>query len=55
LEPGRPTVPPVRFTAVDQFPIRALYVQVGERAADKIVFSMPELIGNIWMMENISE
>jgi len=28
---------------------------VGERAADKIVFSMAELTGNIWMMENISE
>ena len=37
------------------FPVRALYVQVGQRAADKIVFSMTELIGNIWMMENISE
>ncbi len=37
------------------FPVRALYVQVGERAADKIVFSMAELTGNIWMMENISE
>jgi len=24
-------------------------------AADKIVFSMAELTGNIWMMENISE
>jgi len=28
---------------------------VGERAADKIIFSMAELTGNIWMMENISE
>jgi len=37
------------------FPVRALSVQVGERAADKIVFSMAELTGNIWMMENISE
>jgi len=36
-------------------PERALYVQVVERAADKIVFSMAELTGNIWMMENISE
>ena len=26
-----------------------------ERVADKIVFSMAELTGNIWMMENISE
>ena len=42
-------------TVVDQFPVRALYVQVGERAVDKIVFSMAELTGNIWMMENISE
>ncbi len=55
LGTGRPTVPLVRITVVDQFPIRALYVQVGQRAADKIVFSMTELIGNIWMMENISE
>ena len=45
----------VRITVVDQFPIRALSVQVGERAADKIVFSMAELTGDIWMMENISE
>ena len=37
------------------FPVRALYGQVGERAADKIVFSVAELTGNIWMMENISE
>ncbi len=37
------------------FPVRALYVQVCERAADKIVFSVAELTGNIWMMENISE
>ena len=37
------------------FPVRALYGQVGERVADKIVFSMAELTGNIWMMENISE
>jgi len=28
---------------------------VDERAADKIVFSVAELTGNIWMMENISE
>jgi len=28
---------------------------VGEKAADKIVFSMAELTGNILMMENISE
>jgi len=28
---------------------------VGEKVADKIVFSMAELTGNIWMMENISE
>jgi len=28
---------------------------VGERVADKIVFSMAELTGNIWKMENISE
>ncbi len=33
----------------------ALSVQVGERAADKIVFSVAKLTGNIWMMENISE
>ncbi len=51
----RPTVPPVRITVADQFPVRALYGQVGERVADKIVFSMAELTGNIWMMENISE
>ncbi len=36
-------------------PRRALYSQVGERAADKIVFSVAKLTGNIWMMENISE
>ena len=40
LGTGRPTVPLVRITVVDQFPIRALYVQVGDRAADKIIFSM---------------
>jgi len=28
---------------------------VGDRAADKIFFSMADLTGNIWMMENISE
>jgi len=28
---------------------------VGERAADKIIFSMAELTGNIWMMENIDK
>jgi len=28
---------------------------VDERAADKIIFSVAELTGNIWMMENISE
>ncbi len=38
-----------------QFAVRALSVQVGERAADNIVFSVAELTGNIWMMENISE
>ena len=37
------------------FPVRALYGQVGDRAADKIAFSMAKLTGNIWMMENISE
>jgi len=40
---------------LDRCPVRALYGQVGERVADKIVFSMAELTGNIWMMENISE
>jgi len=35
--------PSVRVTVVDQFPVRALYVQVGDRVADKIVFSMTEL------------
>ncbi len=35
--------------------LRALYGQVGDRVADKIVFSVAKLTGNIWMMENISE
>jgi len=33
LGTGRPTVPVVRITVVDQFPIRALYGQVGDRVA----------------------
>jgi len=49
------TLPSVGVAVVDQFPVRALSVQVGERAADKIVFSMAELTGDIWMMKNISE
>ncbi len=44
----------VPFSGSDS-PVWALSVQVGERAADKIVFSVAELTGNIWMMENISE
>jgi len=47
-------LPSVSVAVVDQFPVRALYVQVGDRAADKIVFSMAKLTGNIWRMENIS-
>ena len=37
------TQTPVSITVADQFPVRALTVQVGDRAADKIVFSMAEL------------
>ncbi len=49
------TLPSISVAVVDQFPVRALSVQVDERAADKIIFSVAELTGNIWMMENISE
>ena len=34
LGTGRPTVPPVRITVVDQFPVRALYSQVGEKVVE---------------------
>ncbi len=44
----------VPFSGSDS-PVWALSVQVGERAADNLVFSVAKLIGNIWMMENISE
>ncbi len=30
----RPTVPPVRITSVDQFPVRALSVQVGGKVVE---------------------
>ena len=45
----------VGVSSLVKLTVRALTVQVGDRAADKIVFSMAELTGNIWMMENISE